>query len=224
MRACAVKAGTPVACDASKDTTCLKSSCVPATGTCTPTPAASTTPCDDGLACTTKDVCKQGTCAGAWVCPCNPADGGKACQVQDGNLCNGTLACIGDSKSLYACVVDPKTVVTCSGAGNTACKTNSCAPQTGTCALVAKADNALCDDGDPCTAGDVCAAGVCTGATQTCNSGPTWSEVYQAAFASNGCSGCHGSYNDAQTTLQTLTTMDRRDDATSSSSHPAEFT
>ncbi len=204
-KGCQLKPGTPVVCDSSKDTPCLKNTCVPATGSCAPQPVAGNKPCDDGVPCTSNDTCSGGSCSGTWACQCNPADGGKACAAkEDGNLCNGTLTCVAGS-GLFTCKVDPKTVVSCSAAGDTACATNTCTPKTGACSLVAKPDNTACDDGDPCTGGDVCAAGTCKGPTKTCTTGPTWSEVYQAAFANEGCGGCHGSYNGAQTTYDTLT-------------------
>jgi EGF-like domain len=53
--------GSPMVCT-SQDDVCNVGVC--AAGTCGKSPRANTTPCDDGKACTTTDLCNNGTCTG----------------------------------------------------------------------------------------------------------------------------------------------------------------
>lgn len=127
--------------------------------------------CDDGSACSKGDVCTAGVCkAGVNVCQCTK-DADCAAK-EDGDLCNGTLFC-DKSAAPYKCAVNPKTVVSCSKAGDTACKAAKCAPKTGKCALSATNEGKSCDaDGSVCTVGDQCLAGSCKpGKTLGCDDG-----------------------------------------------------
>ena len=55
--------------------------------------AANTASCDDGNSCTNGDVCSDGAClSGANTCAC--VTDGDCIAEEDGNLCNGTLACV----------------------------------------------------------------------------------------------------------------------------------
>ncbi len=125
--------------------------------------------CTDGNPCTKGDHCINGACQwGINICQCNKdAD----CAVkEDGDLCNGTLFC--DKGAVpFKCAVNPKTVVTCSKAGDTACKTAKCAPKTGKCGLSAANEGQPCDaDGSVCTVGDLCLGGDCmAGKTLACD-------------------------------------------------------
>ena len=100
---------TVVTCSSSKDSTCSKNACVPATGKCAMNPQPDGLACSDLNTCTPPDVCKAGVCK----------SGGSACQCQknsdcalfeDGISCNGTLYCDSD---VHQCLVNPATVKTC---------------------------------------------------------------------------------------------------------------
>ena len=167
-------------------TACTEPICDTSACQCVLVLKADSTACDDGDACTSADACKAGQCQGAKkdcddgdkctedLCDaktgqCTTGEDLCACKTdkdcagsEDGDLCNGTLRCDTAQKPA-ACVVDPKTVVTCDPANGTACKTPTCTPKTGACDLVAVADGQGCDDGSVCTKIDKCAAGVCTG-------------------------------------------------------------
>ena len=133
------------------------------------THANHTKPCDDGSECTDKDVCAGGKCQpGADLCEDCKED--VECASKDKDLCNGTLFC-DKSKKPYACVDDPKTIVTCDTSKDPQCKQNTCAKATGKCALVTVNEGKGCDaDGSVCTVGDVCKGGTCTaGADKKCD-------------------------------------------------------
>lgn len=154
---CQVDTTQAVTCDTSGDTECVTTACNPATAACEATSAPDGTPCDDGIASTSGDVCTAGVCAGEdESCLCE-ADADCAA-LDDDNLCNGTLACKG-----CQCFIDPKTVVTCSGADDTQCTKAACMPATGACAQQPVTDGTPCDDGDGDTTDDVCTAGICKG-------------------------------------------------------------
>ncbi|OIP33092.1 MAG: hypothetical protein AUK47_19610 [Deltaproteobacteria bacterium CG2_30_63_29] len=122
-----------------------------------------TGPCDDGNPCTADDTCAGGVCTGGTnACTC--AETADCAQFEDGNLCNGTLICQNSS-----CVQALNSVVVCDDLNDTLCSTNTCAPLTGTCALVAEPDSTSCDDFDTCTTGDHCGAGVCGGSESCCD-------------------------------------------------------
>ena len=147
-----------LACDDANP--CTADACDPVFG-CVHTPAEGS--CDDGLACTTGEACKGGVCV--------PAQNGCGCDTtedcapwDDGDPCNGTLACAN-----HFCAPDPSTVVACAPTGN-ACTAATCNPATGACEEQAIADGSPCSDLNPCTWGDACAAGSCApGAAVDCD-------------------------------------------------------
>ncbi len=99
----------PKTCAASDDCH-VDGACDPKSGECSEDPAEDETPCDDGQACTTADVCHAGACAGETVTcddgltcsadSCDEKSGActadmaacscvKDADCQDGNVCNG---------------------------------------------------------------------------------------------------------------------------------------
>ncbi len=136
--------------------------------------------CDDGSACTTGDVCKNGVCQGSTaVCDdenpctldaCSPSSGCYATQVADGAACaSDDVACTDDicddgvcshvlaSTSCWiggACVAEGKS------APGAPC--SSCQPKVASKSWTPSSGGA-CDDGDPCSGVDVCTNGVCAG-------------------------------------------------------------
>ena len=155
-----------VTTDCNDNNVCTTDSCDPKAGC---VHKANLAPCDDGNPCTKGDVCKSTKCnAGVNVCQCvQDAD----CKMsEDGNLCNGTLYC-DKSKAPYSCLINPKTIVTCTKANDTACLVNQCAMKTGTCGMTIINEGKPCNaDGSVCTNNDACKAGKCAaGPAVDCN-------------------------------------------------------
>ncbi len=155
---CRVNPATVVTCPAVKEP-CTVAACNADTGKCEPKPLSDNVLCDDGEPCSVADRCIAGKCAaGVDICACHT---NKDC-LDDSDKCNGTPYC--DTKKVpYVCRPNKATVVTCSSGKDTGCKKNACDPALGTCALVERADDTTCDDGNLCTTGDACKAGVCVG-------------------------------------------------------------
>ena len=134
-------------------------------GTCEVVDAPADTTCEDGDVCTKGDKCAGGACVGgASICECSiDAD---CASLEDGNLCNGTLAC--DRLQFpYTCKVLESTIVKCGTTQDTDCMASQCAPATGTCApqpvhtgeaCVVKVNNFV----DKCVVTAACLDGVCT--------------------------------------------------------------
>ncbi len=134
------------------DNPCTADKCT--AGGCTFTAQAGT--CDDGNPCTENDSCKDSICKGEKVCDCTKT--GDCFDLEDGDLCNGTLEC-----KEGQCVVKKDTVVKCPETGFEPCQTNVCVPETGKCQLEVAADEDPCDDKVDCTDATFCVAGACTG-------------------------------------------------------------
>ena len=159
--------GDPVECDDGDP--CTDDVCTETGGCEYP---ANSDPCDDGNPCTLSDQCTENGCAGTSVdCEClEDADCGE---LEDGDLCNGTLVCDTDGLP-YQCVIDPGTEVTCPDpAGENAfCLQSNCDPVTGECSFVPEHEGFLCDNADACTVNDKCLEGDCTGGSAVnCNDG-----------------------------------------------------
>ncbi|MCB9740856.1 MAG: DUF1566 domain-containing protein, partial [Deltaproteobacteria bacterium] len=152
-------------CDTSSDGACSITSCQPQTGSCSKAGKPAGTACDDGVACTTGDICdgKGGCTPGTWTCCKSDAD---CAGQEDGDFCNGTLFC---NLQSGACELNPKTVVSCPTVDDTACRQRVCQPKTGQCPLVPVQIGKACDDGNACSDGDVCdAKGHCKPGTDIC--------------------------------------------------------
>lgn len=142
--------------------------------------------CGEGTNCSI-EVCIAGacveqpkTCDDGSVCTddgCDPKSGcvftpnGKTCACQStadcsgmGDKCTGELVCV-DKK----CVVSGSNKVACDKSADSACSTNICVPETGTCAMTEATNGSACDDGNVCTGPDGCQAGKCVGAANTAN-------------------------------------------------------
>ncbi|MBM4342116.1 MAG: hypothetical protein FJ100_01880 [Deltaproteobacteria bacterium] len=179
---------TADACDDKEP--CTFDLCEPGNG-CVHAPTSS--PCNDGNACTTDDQCKAGTCAPGGptncddgnVCTADACDAKAGCGhvgtvggCDDGNPCTELDGCIGALCKGAAAACDDGSV----------CTKDSCDLKVG---CVHTADAKLCDDGNVCTddscdkakgctkvnnskacdvgdrclEGDVCAVGVCKAGT-----------------------------------------------------------
>ncbi|MBI5611393.1 MAG: hypothetical protein HY902_21150, partial [Deltaproteobacteria bacterium] len=154
---CQWNPATELVCPTVDNSVCGTTVCEPKTGKCVMKFAPLGTPCEDGVACTTGETCVQGDCEpSANTCPC--AQDSDCASKEDGDVCNGTLYC---DKVSGTCKLNPKTVVTCPTAQDTACKKNACNPATGVCAMANVATGTDCDDGNSCTLNESCQAGQC---------------------------------------------------------------
>ena len=152
--------GGGVKTDCSDDAVCTDDLCNAKTGCSHVNNSAA---CDDANPCTSGEACSGGSCGGGKsVCMCQKNLDCKP--FEDGDACNGTLVCSGNT-----CVVDAATVVTCSSAADTACTQAACDPASGSCTPTFVQGGTACDDGSACTTGDACAGGVCTGKTLDCS-------------------------------------------------------
>ena len=159
--------GDPVQCD--DENPCTDNVCTD-TGGCE-YPAVGGT-CDDDNACTVGDQCQAADCLGTQVsCDCQADEDCE--ELEDGDLCNGTLFC--DKSALpYQCRVEEETLVDCPPAEGLGaiCLMADCTPDTGACGHLSANDGLLCDDGDACTSGSVCGNGECdAGVAVNCNDG-----------------------------------------------------
>lgn len=130
--------------------------------------------CDDGLPCTTGDLCSGGLCKSSGILGCddgNPCTtdacavgGGCSHNPSTGGCNDGTFCTTGDSCATGACVGQ---VVSCDD--NSACTTDSCDPKIG---CVFADNNVPCNDGNACTTGDACTGGTCApGVGVNCDDG-----------------------------------------------------
>ena len=114
--------------------------------------------CDDGNPCTGPDICDAGTCGGPLLPPEEAPAGECLCDededcapLEDGDVCNGTLACVvPEDADNGTCQVDPATIPDCDDGID--CTADTCKPQGG---CQNAPDDGLCDDGVDCTV-DVC--------------------------------------------------------------------
>ncbi len=159
--------------DCADDNPCTDDFCSEASGCAN---VFNSNPCDDFNACTVGDQCVMGSCT-AGVLPlscfednpcatgtCDPVLGcvmepldGKGCD--DGDQCTVDDYCLGGE-----CHPGAADVVDCSD-GNS-CTTDWCDAALG---CLHENIEALCDDGDLCTAQDTCQDGLCLGGPVTCD-------------------------------------------------------
>jgi hypothetical protein len=104
-------------CSGSADM-CNTGACDPGTGACIAVPVAGGTACDDGVACTTADVCTAGVCGGTTL-DCSSLT--SACSV--GSCSAATGACVATPRPDGTTCDD---ALSCSPAS--ACRAGSCAP------------------------------------------------------------------------------------------------
>jgi len=143
-------------------------------GVCEIADAPNDTACDDGLFCTTGDVCVAGECIGAKPLDCgdtgntctqyvcnDETDSCDAVPANESGTCDDGLFCTtGDVCVAGECV--GATPMDC-GDSDDVCTAMVCNDETDACEPVAANENGSCDDGQFCTTGDVCVAGVCVG-------------------------------------------------------------
>ena len=148
--------GSPVQCD--DDNPCTDDSCDGLGGCSFEHNVAD---CDDGDPCTVADECNGAICAGVTI-PCECMIDADCEELEDDDVCNGTLVC-NTVAFPHKCEVNLETVVTCPApvGDQAACLTDACEPLTGACSVVPDNDGFACDDGDFCTVGELCQEGTC---------------------------------------------------------------
>ena len=169
------KAGTAALCN--DDNPCTTDGCDKKSGQCTASSQDDGVPCDDGTACTEKDVCKNSTCKGKAVacddnnpCTLDVCNSKLGCQLNklsgapcdDDNLCT-----LGDQCSDGDCQAGK--AKTC--ASLDACYVGKCSLVDGKCKITEAVFGTACDDGSACTSNDACASGNCAGAVKVCDDG-----------------------------------------------------
>ncbi|MCO4764478.1 MAG: hypothetical protein KC502_23415 [Myxococcales bacterium] len=161
---CKVDPKTIVTCPYSGKV-CVANICQAKTGKCELSMAAAEGKmCPNEGAYITNSRCKSGSYVGNWSCQCSPHQPNSCASKEDGNQCNGTMACtLLSAPPVHVCTIDKSTIVNCSTAKDTARLKSSCVTQSGTCQMEAVGDGTGCDDGNTYTTGDVCKTGVCKG-------------------------------------------------------------
>jgi hypothetical protein len=149
--------------------------------------------CDDGDPCTVGDLCSGGICEGTPIsCDCLTDE--ECEDLEDGDLCNGTLVCDLDQFP-PKCAVDEETLIECPAPDgiDAECLEAVCAADTGECSLVPANESKACSDGDACTISDICEAGECYSAKPlNCNDGnPCTDDICSPEL------GCHSVSNSA---------------------------
>jgi len=164
---CVVDPATKIECalPVGAEPQCSIPICDPDTGTCGSAPTNGGEPCDDGDACTVDETCSGGGCHGvARVCddsdPCtdDSCDSEHGCRhaynqqpCDDGDPCT-----LGDTCTGGACLSTEELHCT----DGLQCTDDRCVPGEG-CRF--EDNDAVCEDGDPCTVGDRCKDGACAG-------------------------------------------------------------
>lgn len=122
--------------------------------------------CGDGDPCTLNDHCENGTCVGDPdpLCQCDVDE--DCFDLDDDDLCNGTLICKDNQ-----CIVALDTVVDCDMPGLNDCMLSVCVPETGFCDVSQSPDGLKCDDKNACTGEDTCYEGICKGLPLYCDDG-----------------------------------------------------
>jgi len=144
------------AVDASEGEDDAGSLCPSATADCVD-PRCAGAPCDDGLRCTTNDVCTTGTCRGTPIeCPtdgcsvqaCDEASGScrAVSTMPDATICAGGRCCFGRCSSL-------RDSGNCGGCG-LSCEEESCSPEL--------PSRCVCVTDSGCSLGQQCLGGRCT--------------------------------------------------------------
>lgn len=156
-------------------------------------PTSTDVSCDDALACTIDDHCRDGRCEGdARVCSdalacsvdrCDEDAGGcvsdtSACECEEDAECDDHNACDGVETCKDGHCAEG-TAVVCT-TPDEQCLARNCQPATGTCKLEAKPATAFCDDDDACTVDDHCGGG---GQAGTC--------VHDSVVACVAADDCH---------------------------------
>lgn len=89
--------------------------------------------------------------------------------LPDDVLCDDGKPCTNDTCQAGDCVGKIKV---CGGDDQNPCTVNACDESSGDCAITEKADDSICDDGEPCTKPDKCTKGKCVAGPNVCGCNP----------------------------------------------------
>ena len=155
--------GQPLVCDDGKP--CTVDACDPKWG-CSHAARPDGSPCSGGT-CLPAGKCMGGGCEG--VNPCSCAKDGDCAGFDDGDLCNGTLACVLGPKG-GRCLPKAGSAVSCPKPAEP-CLVSKCKASTGQCHTTPVSEGGGCDDGNACTIKDKCGKGACIGDLLACDQG-----------------------------------------------------
>ena len=173
--------GTPVNCD--DENPCTDDVCGEAGGCLHIYNQAD---CDDGDPCTVADECSNGACEGTPI-TCDCQSDADCAELDDGDLCNGTLHC-DKTQFPYQCAVIPGSTIECPGPQgvHAVCQKTACNPVNGACSFDPANGGMACEDSNACTIGDKCVDGLCTGGMDlNCNDGNVCTD--DSCDPDNGC-------------------------------------
>jgi|GEM_PF-807105 len=154
--------------DCNDNNTCTIDVCASDKG-CTYINVKGGTKCEDGLACTTQEVCDSGKCLVVKDNCTKCAQQSDCTKLDDGDPCNGVIKCV-TAGTKKVCDVDKKTIPDCAKLGDGICSIGSCNPKTGACLKKLKPDGAPCKDGSKCTEKTTCdKVGACIGPKINCD-------------------------------------------------------
>ncbi len=158
---------------------CNTAGCDEEADACLPVPKPDQSGCNDGLYCTTDDICTAGVCSGSprdcsqvaddcTDASCNEdLDQCEGVPKDDGASCDDGLYCTVDDQCLGgACQSGPERDCAASGGS---CVDGTCNEDTDQCEGTALPDGTPCDDQDLCTTDDKCMGGSCTGVQTDCS-------------------------------------------------------
>ncbi|MEY3014862.1 MAG: extracellular matrix protein, partial [Pseudomonadota bacterium] len=164
--------------DCDDNDVCTADTCNPKTGNCVFAPLSGGN-CDDGNACTSGDLCKDGGCIGGKATVC---DDGNPCTLDTCDTKTGKCAAAPDFEGMGCDDGKPCTKGdtckngTCSSGpvpdcdDGSPCTKGVCVPTTGECTQIAANNGGGCNDGNACTLQDVCKNGICVPAdTKLCD-------------------------------------------------------
>ncbi len=157
---------------------CRVGVCNPNSGACELGNSDDGTACDDGLYCTTNDVCGAGVCGGR-ARDCNPAgepcragvcnEGSDRCDVgnvRDGTACEDGQYCTTGDRCVFG-ICRPRADRNCDD-GNSGCREGYCDEGNDRCDQRNASNGKLCLDGNLCTFRDSCQNGVCNPGRNVC--------------------------------------------------------
>ncbi|MBI5535277.1 MAG: hypothetical protein HY898_21295 [Deltaproteobacteria bacterium] len=163
----------PVVCTAS-DQCHDVGTCNTSTGVCSNPPKADYTSCNDGNACTQRDMCMSGSCQGSDPVICYARD-----DCHNAGVCNTSTGICTDPEKPNGTTCNDGSACTqtdtcqagnCTGSNPIVCTAldechdvGTCNPANGTCSNPNKANGAACDDRSDCTRSDSCQNGSCIG-------------------------------------------------------------
>ncbi len=195
---------TGKALDCDDDNPCTIDGCSAKWG-CSHGPQVDGKPCTaGGSKCLPQGQCLAGKCVGINDCKCKKDVDCVA--FDDGNLCNGLMACVLGADGLNGfCEPAPNSAVSCPTPADKPCQAGVCNPDDGKCSFLPVPDGGACSDSSACTLKDKCKGGKCNGVALNCDGGdPCRIYVCDKVFGCNeGPKGDGGKCDDGNACTET---------------------